>query len=311
MEAILKINNTIRMKFPWKQIAVSFLLAVFGSILYMDVMNISIGREMNIVHKSEMVGIAGELTGISTVDEGVPASFSLKNDIPMTESEDTLENVKVNVPKMNVMEKKTTETANPEVSNPEASVPEISDTVTSMTAEITVIFHGNGGTPEITACTCNMDEFDITSYAVPTKTGMIFDGWYIDSACTKAFDSVIVEGKTLELYAGWKVAPTFLTNEKGEIIGYSDASLAVVDGMVVLPGDADYTGIRAGAFDGIENEIFEIYIPANITFIEEGVLETLPHLMYIEVADGNPSFYSEGGVLYRRTGEVFAMPEVL
>lgn len=299
MEAILKINNTIRMKFPWKQIAVSFLLAVFGSTMYMDVMNVDIESEKNIVHKFKIAGVTGELTKISSIDEKVFEAVSLKNDMSMEESEDISENVKVSVPKTNVVEKKTTEVANPEVS----------DTTTSVVAEITVIFHGNGGTPEIVECTCNADEFDIANYTVPTKTGMIFDGWYIDSACTKAFDSVIGESETLELYAGWKVAPTFLTNEKGEIVGYSNASLAVVDGMVVLPGDADYTGIRAGAFDGIENEIFEIYIPANITFIEEGVLETLPHLMYIEVADGNPSFYSEGGVLYRRTGEVFAMPE--
>lgn len=44
----------------------------------------------------------------------------------------------------------------------------------------------------------------------------------------------------------------------------------------------------------------EIYIPANITWIEPGALEKLENLMYIEVAPDNPAYQSIDGVLYSK-----------
>ena len=58
-------------------------------------------------------------------------------------------------------------------------------------------------------------------------------------------------------------------------------------------------GIRAEALTGITG-VEEIYIPANITWIEPGALEKLENLMYIEVAPDNPAYQSIDGVLYSK-----------
>lgn len=80
------------------------------------------------------------------------------------------------------------------------------------------------------------------------------------------------------------------------------------DGFLVLPTSASCTGIAASAFDGVEDRIMEVYIPANIHYIADGIFDRLPNLLYIEAASGNPYYYSEEGVLYRTTGEIVATP---
>lgn len=52
----------------------------------------------------------------------------------------------------------------------------------------------------------------------------------------------------------------------------------------------------------------EIYIPADITYIEDGAFDDLCCLMYIEVAGDNPEYYSEKGILYRKDGTEIAYP---
>ena len=105
--------------------------------------------------------------------------------------------------------------------------------------------------------------------------------------------------------------PGFLTNEKGHIAGYTDASKFLKDHLVVLPRDAACTGIEKGALKGLETDIHEIYIPANITYIAEGALDELAKLYYIEAAPDNSRFYSENGVLYYRNGKVAVYPNRL
>ena len=105
--------------------------------------------------------------------------------------------------------------------------------------------------------------------------------------------------------------PGFLTNEKGHIAGYTDASKFLKDHLVVLPRDAACTGIEKGALKGLETDIHEIYIPANISYIAEGALDELVKLYYIEAAPDNPRFYSENGVLYYRNGKVAVYPNRL
>ncbi len=41
----------------------------------------------------------------------------------------------------------------------------------------------------------------------PTRTYWLFDGWYLDSATTTAYDTTSILTGTLKLYAGWKLDP--------------------------------------------------------------------------------------------------------
>lgn len=172
-----------------------------------------------------------------------------------------------------------------------------------------VELYGNGGTPECRRDACEANDFDITKYEEPAKLGKMFDGWYLDSACTIPFDAPSEDVETLKLYAGWKEFPGFLSNDKGHIIGYSDASRIVKDDLLVFPSHKSCVGIEKNALNGLEDEISEIYIPANITHIETGLFEKLANLIYIQVEKGNPKFYSEDGMLYRKGGELFAKPK--
>ena len=58
----------------------------------------------------------------------------------------------------------------------------------------------------------------------------------------------------------------------------------------------------AHAFDKLAQMVEEIYIPANITYIASGVFENLTNLIYIEVAEDNPVYYSVNGELYTKDG---------
>lgn len=109
----------------------------------------------------------------------------------------------------------------------------------------------------------------------------------------------------------WERFPGFLADDKGRITGFTDPSKFMKDNLVVLPVQRACTGIEKGAFKGIEPEIFEIYIPANITYIAPGAFDVLPNLYYIEAAGENSVFYSKDGVLYYKNGKVAAYPERL
>lgn len=105
--------------------------------------------------------------------------------------------------------------------------------------------------------------------------------------------------------------PGFLTDEKGHIAGYTDASKFLKDHLVVFPFNAACTGIEKDALKGLEAEIYEIYIPANISYIADGAFDELVNLYYIEVSAGNARFYSEKGILYYRNGKVAVCPNRL
>ena len=70
-------------------------------------------------------------------------------------------------------------------------------------------------------------------------------------------------------YAGAVNVGGFLVSESGMICGIADVDTAVVDGYVGLPSEG-CSGIARGAFAGVAAEISEVYIPANITYAEEG-----------------------------------------
>lgn len=100
----------------------------------------------------------------------------------------------------------------------------------------------------------------------------------------------------------------FIVSESGIITGCVKAECNLKDGLLVLPPNENCTGVDAGAFAEIEDDVYELFIPDNITYIAPGALDTLGNLMYIQVMDGNPTFYSENGRLYSMDGSLIADP---
>lgn len=169
---------------------------------------------------------------------------------------------------------------------------------------LTIHLYGNGGEPSMTTMTGSTAAISSEDWSVPFKLGKVFDGWYLDAGCTIPFGGVEEGVEMLELYAGWRELEGVVCNDAGHIISCG----TVVDGILALPSNAACTGIESGALAEIAGEISEIYIPANIGYIAPGAFDGLPGLMYIEVAAGNPNYYSEGGTLYTSDGEVVAAP---
>lgn len=102
----------------------------------------------------------------------------------------------------------------------------------------------------------------------------------------------------------------FAVNKDGIIEKCIDPYAASVDDTVILPTDERCTGIGAAAFDEIikVSEVMEVYIPANITYIETEAFGKLNSLIYIEVAEENPEYESIEGILYDRAGNVLVYP---
>lgn len=172
---------------------------------------------------------------------------------------------------------------------------------------VQVYFYGNGGMPEETVM--NYEEMSGVGAdtPIPQRLGKIFDGWYLDAECTVPFTGEISGTSEVSLYAGWKDLEYFLCDEQG-IITACTGEGAVRDGLLLLPSESCCRGIAAGAFGGMEEQITDIYIPANITEIDAAAFTDLYNLMYIEVESGNPCYYSQGGILYRTGGEPVAYP---
>ena len=145
------------------------------------------------------------------------------------------------------------------------------------------------------------------SWTNPRRLGKEFSGWYLDAACTIPYEGVEEGISEIDLYAGWKDFAGFISDARGYLIGCT-SELLVADGIFLLPVSPDCVGIASGAFDGANESVLELYIPANITEIEEGALDSLKSLWYIEADPANPSYYSEDGVLYHRNGAVVKDP---
>lgn len=174
---------------------------------------------------------------------------------------------------------------------------------------LTVSAYGNGGVPEVAEISVDPAAFTLEALETPARLGKLFDGWYVDAECSIPFSGLEEGCKDLELYAGWREFPGFQSNDLGHIVGCTGSIEAVFDGFLCLPGYENCVGIEKGAFDGMEEDVFELYIPANIMYIGEGAFENLTNLMFIEVSQDNPVFYSEKGVAYYNDGTVAAYPE--
>ena len=174
---------------------------------------------------------------------------------------------------------------------------------------LSVSAYGNGGVPEVAEISVDPAAFTLEALETPARLGKLFDGWYVDAECSIPFSGLEEGCKDLELYAGWREFPGFQSNDLGHIVGCTGSIEAVFDGFLCLPGYENCVGIEKGAFDGMEEDVFELYIPANIMYIGEGAFENLTNLMFIEVSEDNPVFYSEKGVAYYNDGTVAAYPE--
>lgn len=92
----------------------------------------------------------------------------------------------------------------------------------------------------------------------------------------------------------------FLVDDAGMIYGYDPSANMAFAGGLTLPSEG-CTGIAKGAFEGVGAGIYEIYIPANITYIEPGALEGLSDLGWIELMEQNPKYECFEGILYDST----------
>lgn len=108
-------------------------------------------------------------------------------------------------------------------------------------------------------------------------------------------------------FEGGKVIEGFSVDGKGYISGVTD-DLALLDEILVIAADQECIGIREGAFADIEGIVTEIYIPANIRDIEPGAFRYFQDLIYIEVSEENPCYYSADGILYSNSGEEIMYP---
>lgn len=92
----------------------------------------------------------------------------------------------------------------------------------------------------------------------------------------------------------------FVADASGMICGISDLSVISEDGYLILPSEG-CRGIAAGAFASCKDKIAEIYIPANITEIEDCAFAGLPSLGWIEM-EASAGYYTEDGVLFSKDG---------
>ncbi len=92
----------------------------------------------------------------------------------------------------------------------------------------------------------------------------------------------------------------FLVNESGIIYGISDPDLVVNDGYLEFPAEG-CTGIAAGTFGGGLPSVREIFIPANITYIEEGAFSGLTNMEWFEM-ESTGAYYTEEGILFSESG---------
>ena len=92
----------------------------------------------------------------------------------------------------------------------------------------------------------------------------------------------------------------FLVNESGIIYGISDPDLVVNDGYMEFPTEKR-TGIAEGTFSSGLTTVREIFIPANITYIEEGTFSGLANMEWFEM-ESSGAYYTEEGVLFAEHG---------
>lgn len=94
-----------------------------------------------------------------------------------------------------------------------------------------------------------------------------------------------------------ETATPFLIDEAGMLYGINEEMLDCRSGVLELPSE-NCVGIRSHVFINGFTDIYEIYIPSNISVIETGAFEGIDNLFDIMVEEGNINYTSIDGVLY-------------
>lgn len=85
------------------------------------------------------------------------------------------------------------------------------------------------------------------------------------------------------------------------------------DGVLAFPTDVRCKGIRSDVFErsdsSLKREVEEVYIPANIVYMDDGIFDCLKNVDFIQAAKENPAYYSEAGILYHADGSLACMPQ--
>lgn len=94
-----------------------------------------------------------------------------------------------------------------------------------------------------------------------------------------------------------ETATPFLIDEAGMLYGINEEMLDCRSGVLELPSE-NCVGIRSHAFINGFTDIYEIYIPSNISVIETGAFDGIDNLFDIMVEEGNINYTSIDAVLY-------------
>ena len=94
-----------------------------------------------------------------------------------------------------------------------------------------------------------------------------------------------------------ETATPFLIDGDGMLYGINEEMLDCTSGVLELPSE-NCVGIRSHVFINGFTDIYEIYIPSNISVIETGAFDGIDNLFDIVVEEGNLNYTSIDGVLY-------------
>lgn len=116
-----------------------------------------------------------------------------------------------------------------------------------------------------------------------------------------ADEDTITEDDSITEEVSETPAAGFLIDGEGMVCGTDGTALAAAGGYLELPSEG-CVGIRSGALAEIGTEIIEVYIPENISIIEEGAFSGMYFLEWIEAAAENPGCMTIDGVLFDGSG---------
>ena len=74
--------------------------------------------------------------------------------------------------------------------------------------------------------------------ADPTATGYTFTGWYVDTACTQAYNFRAAVSSNLTLYAGWAPNRYTIRYDANSGVGTMASTSCVYDAVTILPANA-------------------------------------------------------------------------
>lgn len=178
---------------------------------------------------------------------------------------------------------------------------------------VTLTFDPANGEPTFT-----IETFlnDVVSPRIPSKSGMVFKGWFLDGNESKPFNGYVSEEvvkatKIVALYAKEEFNLYFQIQEDQSIMitGISDRDAAVLS----IPDNIDgrtVTSIKEGALGSL-TKLKQVYLPASVRDLSARAFLGSYALTDIFVDGSSNYFKSVDGVLFNRNGSelVYFPPE--